>query len=147
MGMYTELVLSVELRKERPANVIPVLTYLINGEGDEPTDLPDHPFFEKRRWRMVGRGSSYYFANPEPIGRLHLGNITKTYHFTMWCNLKNYQGEIEAFCDWLAPYVHTWGREILGWTRYEEEDVPTLIAFGPDGVEFINVPIPAESFG
>jgi len=145
MGMYTELALSVEFVKDIPDEVVEVLEYLVNG-ADEPTRLPEHELFKLDRWQQLGRGSSYYFENPDPVGDFHLDDITHHYHMTIWCNLKNYRGEIWAFCDWIAPYVDAkWGQRIVGFFRYEEDEVPSFVAFKQGKVKFLKVEIVAES--
>ena len=64
----------------------------------------------------------------------------------VWCltgssNLKNYGGEINKFLLWIAPYLHTGAdyKEFLGFTRYEEDDDPTLIYNEKGTLTFIKV--------
>lgn len=48
------------------------------------------------------------------------------WYINVRCNLKNYDGEIGAFLDWIMPWVFA-GPECLGYYRYESDDHPTLI--------------------
>lgn len=121
MGMYTELVLKVDLRKNLPENVEEVLQYLF-GEGEEPTELPYHPFFSCPRWDAIGSSNSYYHV-PKTLNFLSEG-----YLFSR-SDLKNYTDEIAYFLAWVKPYLDHSEGECIGWVWYEEADQPTLINF------------------
>ncbi|WP_447515895.1 hypothetical protein [Clostridioides difficile] len=45
MGMYTEFVCAIELKKDTPKEVINILNNMIEGE-DRYDITPPHPFFE-----------------------------------------------------------------------------------------------------
>jgi len=119
MGMYTELVLKCDVLPDVPENVGQVLNFLFCG-GDEPTDLPDHSFFRCERWQAVGRCNSYYH-HPKTIN-----SYTENYLFSR-SDLKNYDGEIEKFVDWVKPYLNMSAGDCIGWSWYEEAPSPTLI--------------------
>ena len=63
--------------------------------------------------------------------------ITKRYNLNVRCNLKNYDGEISKFLDFIFPYVITYG--FIGYTRYEEFELPYLIWRGEDRIRLLDV--------
>lgn len=119
MGMYTELVLKVKIKHDIPTTDRDVLEYLFNG-GERPKVVPGHAFFEKPNWDMIGRCSSYYHT-PFSLSKI------EGRHLFSRSDLKNYDGEIEAFLDWLRPMIDELEDRCIGWTWYEEESSPTLI--------------------
>lgn len=120
MGMYTELVLKVDLVDNLPSNVIETLSFLFNGGEYEPPYLPDHPFFSKERWKRIGSCSSYGHV-PWSSSKYAEGHIFSR------SDIRNYDGEIQSFLDWLAPYLCEGMYSCIGWVWYEEEQAPTLI--------------------
>ena len=127
MGMYTELHLNAELRKDTPAGVVRLLDAMCDG-ATEPApglEIPGHALFRTIRWPYMLCCASYYFAAQthsevyrDPLGLLYL---------CIRCNLKNYDNEIELFLDWIDQYIDAQKGEFLGFKRYEEENEPTLI--------------------
>ena len=126
MGMYTEVYICSELKKETPMDVI---QYMFSNEDfrelKEPSPLPEHPFFKLSRWSMIGRGSSYYHI-PFSTRDLRWDEISKSFYLVSRSDLKNYDGEIEAFFDWIMPYLDKQEGEFIGYSRYEESDTPKL---------------------
>ena len=120
MGMYTELVLGVELESP-PARLVATLQEMVNEE--EWSDLPG-------RWGWMLQSTSYYFAG-DSYSTLRWDDISDSYFLTVRCDLKNYEGEIESFLQWIAPYVQP--RGFAGYVRYEEDAVPTLLYFVAKG--------------
>lgn len=125
MGMYTEIFLSVELKENTPVEVIDVLKFMFS-DGDEPNPLPDHRLFSLPRWMMIGKCSSYYFV-PSATSRMWFDDIAECWFITSRSDLKNYDGEIEAFFDWLMPFVDANEGQFIGYHRYEEDDAPKLV--------------------
>jgi hypothetical protein len=135
MGMYTECYVNVRLVENLPKKIIEVLEYLFdnswydNDEGmhvqekQEPAALPDHKFFSTCRWRLIGSGASFYHI-PFPTSKILLE--LDQYYLTSRSDLKNYEGEIELFFDWLMPYIDAFEGEFIGYSRYEEDDMPQL---------------------
>jgi hypothetical protein len=120
MGMYTELVLKTTVSETLPPEVEAVLQHLFGGLEDKPDKLPDHEFFTCPRWDFIGQCSSFYH-HPEV-----LNSYTNGYIFSR-SDLKNYAGEIEAFINWLQPYIKEEVGKCIGWSWNEEELVPTLL--------------------
>ena len=136
MGMYTELVLGIELDlQEHERYVLDILKYMC-GDIEELTVSPDkltHPLFQTERWRFMLCCCSYYFDG-QPNSFVTEDEIGCKF-LTVRCNLKNYDSEIEHFLDWIVKYTDYYG-EFVGYMRYEEDDLPTLICFSRDKVNY-----------
>lgn len=124
MGMYTEIFVSVRLHK-MPEDVFSVLQFLVNG-GETPKELPKHEFFDASRWQHVLAMSSYYFI-PRSVTEFFVDDIAKCGFLVSLSNLKNYDSEIEKFFDWLMPFIDAQEGEMVGYYRYEEELLPTVV--------------------
>lgn len=119
MGMYTELVLGVEI--EPNESILSVLKYML-GDADDYGEHYYHDLFTTKRWQIMLRcGSAYFDGQPDS----KLFEDYGEYYLNVRCNLKNYCCEIEEFLDWLRPYIKTDG--FIGYMRYEEHYDPTLI--------------------
>ena len=149
MGMYTALSLGVCLKRDTPEEVAVLLEHM-TGQRYLPEDQPnylcniirgvantagctirdaeklvDHPLFhEANRCFLMLRCDSYYFDFKTNM-RLQRDDIISGYYLSGTSNLKNYDGEIKLFLDWLSPYVDTTG--FVGWTMYEEDYTPTIL--------------------
>jgi hypothetical protein len=132
MGMYTELVLSTQI-KDDPA-VVEIIKFM-GGDGQvtpNPTfELPDHPFFKADRWKHMLRSASYYFT-PMTAFRFERDDIAKSWSLIVRCDLKNYDDEIEKFIDWLSPHLDDHHGQMIGYSRYEESREPTIL-YAPGG--------------
>lgn len=124
--MYTQLCFNAELKEETPRQVISTLRWLL-GEHDD-MDGPLDGNLTDRTWSGMFNGWSFYHA---PAGsksfiRRNRGN---EWYLSVLCDIKNYGGELEAFIEWIKPWVAPRGQDktFLGYTRYEESDEPTLI--------------------
>lgn len=122
MGMYTELVLGVELSSE--PTVIDTLKLMLDGDEENKVVTIDHPLFSTSRWAYMLLCDSFYFDG-QTDSKLVYDENSKSYYLNVRCNLKNYDNEIEKFLDWLCPYIKTEG--FLGYSRYECDADPTLI--------------------
>ena len=71
--------------------------------------------------------SSYYF-DAQPHTALLMDDIGGPYFQTLF-NIKNYDGEIELFLSWIEPYIDAIPGDFIGYWRYEEVTVPTLIYY------------------
>lgn len=122
MGMYTELVFKADIKSDLPADVRTILHAMFSPRDVAKVDveLPDHPFFKCPRWQMIGACSSYYHI-PWATSRFE-----DDYIFSR-SDLKNYDDEINKFIDWVKPYIAAPPGHCIGWSWYEESNVPTLI--------------------
>lgn len=127
MGMYTELHFNVELRTDTPPAVINILRFMVDGSPVHPK-TPDHPLFESERWEWMLQSDSYYF-NADTASTLRWDDIAQSHFLCLRFNVKNYDGEIEHFLDWIMPYVDAFDGDFLGFSRYEESQEPTLIHY------------------
>ena len=126
MGMYTELHFNVELKRNVPQDIIQLLEYMVNGGDEWKHSLPDHELFKSDRWNYMLRCDSYYFS-ADTHSTIRLDSIAKSYFLCIRCNLKNYEDEIESFIDWVMPYIDAYPGDFLGFSRYEETEIPCLI--------------------
>jgi len=121
MGMYTEVFFRAEVDE---------VSYGIMGkiiEGVDPAAFSDvHPFFGLPRAAGVFHCESYY--HPGPFHRLFKHETPlQLWAVSFRSSLKNYDGEIEAFFDWVTPHVFPiLGPQFIGYSLYEEATVPTL---------------------
>lgn len=128
MGMYTELLLGVRLKAETPEHVIQTIHHMRDNTQPMPAEYPSHELFRTERWDwMLRSGGSYYFEAHSGISRFDFDEITCGWQLTVLFNIKNYSGEIEAFVDWIMPWVDAFPGTMLGYKRYEEADEPTII--------------------
>lgn len=138
MGMYTELVLGIEIKPEK--RVLDILKYILGDYDDDEAmrerileDLPLHAFFNCDRWSWMLQSDSFYFDG-QTDSKLFI--INERAYLNVRCNLKNYSDEIELFLDWLKPYIKTIG--FLGYERYEEFDHPTLIYKEDGKIQYVH---------
>jgi len=119
MGMYTEIFFRAEV-DEYAFNIIRSAI----DEGRLPAD-DGHPFFTKPRAEMVFTGGGAYFPGARHSIAEHEG-YHQAYYVSFRADLKNYDGEIEAFFDWVTPHVAEHHRGFIGYSLYEEFETPTL---------------------
>lgn len=142
MGMYTGISIDVFLKSHLPDNVVEalkIMTLVTEWERRPKEKLCEHPLFDCDRWQSVLSGQSAYFPEcqeeqPEVNNRFSRG-LGDLWRLNASASLKNYNGEIDKFLDWLAPYVDTseYGKEV-GWRRYEECRNSTFFTFTEKGV-------------
>lgn len=135
MGIYTELNIGVGLTPSTPDSVIEALNYML-GNKEDVIEVPDHPLFQTEGWRYMLRSDSCYFAGRTDSSMVY-DRATAVYSLNVRCNLKNYDGEISKFLDFIFPYVRTYG--FIGYTRYEESDLPYLIWRDKDRMRLLDV--------
>ena len=125
MGMYTEIFIRANIRRDAPESVRSMLAYLVSSTSEDAPESPDHEFFECARWRYVATCSSYYFpgAIHAAYVRSAIGGEPDT--LNILANLKNYDGEIGKFFDWIDPYLEASPGDFIGYEMYEEDDTPT----------------------
>lgn len=124
MGMYTELIFGAKLKKETPEQVINALMFIIGDVKEKPKDFP----FSDGRIEWMLCGSSYYFGISESVNKMWFDDITKSYHISSRCNIKNYENEIEDFLEWIKPWIDSGSgtREMYAIVIYEEDEEPQI---------------------
>ena len=124
MGMYTELIFGADLKKDTPKNVIEALKYMIGEKKEKPDDFP----LPDGRCEWLFQGSSYYFGVSRPISKIMLDDIGENWILSTRSNIKNYEGEIEAFLEWIKPYIDRGSgeRDMYAIVTYEEDSFPTI---------------------
>jgi len=120
MGVYTEIYVNVDLKKDTPEEVIEVLSAMCFPDCLQ-NKLEGFPV----RWAYLFGNGSYYTPNTS-ARYLRYDDISKQYSLLGKGDIKNYQGEIEEFFEWLMPYIDSSEGDFIGYSRYEEDDVPTL---------------------
>jgi hypothetical protein len=127
MGMYTELRVCCRLKRDIPQDVVDILKWMSSGDhiNGAPPAVPPHPLFECARWRFLFTMGSAYFDDEAASAVVKFGD---QWHVLTVANLKNYDGEIGKFVDWLSPYVDAAPGEVWARHRYEEFDDETLVA-------------------
>jgi hypothetical protein len=131
MGMYTELNISVKIKAEDETKKI--LSYM-TGRSDMDFEIPSHPLFSSPRWKFMLKCDSVYFDHVADSALYGDLCDNKSYILNVRCDLKDYDDEIKHFLDWIYPFTNT--RGFIGYTRYEEDEDPTLIYFTDSGVEY-----------
>lgn len=123
MGMYTELIFGASLKKETPKEVIDILKFMV-GELEEKPQLPSHELFHTDRWDMLFTCGSYYFGFSSSNTFMKLDEIAGCYIISTRATLKNYDSEIEKFCDWIKPYINggSGNNDIYAMSIYEEDE-------------------------
>lgn len=130
MGMYTELHLNCELKKDVSTEALNILQHMLDN-AESIGELPDHPLFRTERWNWMLRSDSYYFQ-ADTHSTLRWDDISNQYYLCIRCNLKNYDNEINLFVDWITPYIDAIDGDFLGFQRYENDDDPTLLYYPND---------------
>lgn len=124
MGTYTELIFGCEFKKDLPFVIQQIIQYLIDdcgfksfftlkeyicniNFGDEYlfNSIINYPFFSTDRWERIFLSSSYYFGVNEPVNKFWFDDISESWRISTRSNIKNYDGEIEHFLDWIKPYI------------------------------------------
>lgn len=118
MGMYTEIYLNVNLKKETSVETVNELVAHIKGE---------------REGRPLCADMSYYTPSTSAF---YSGKDSISGQWSLLCkgDLKNYDKEIEKFVELLKPHVdlNSNGKTFIGYMRYEESIIPTLLYAGEE---------------
>lgn len=118
MGMYTEIFVNVDLKRDTPQSVIDVLQAMCDKDIDAEC-LKDKP----RRWGWLFCDGSYYTPLTS-CGILTYCYITSSYSLLGKGDIKNYDSEIEQFFSFIKPYCEN---DFIGYIRFEEARTPTLV--------------------
>jgi hypothetical protein len=141
--MYTELNCAFSLSKNTPQQIVDILLHMTGQSRTAPDELPPHPLFGDTRWDYMLQSSSVYFDG-DPHSAIRLDEIDGQHRVTIRCNFKNYDDEITKFIDWITPYIDALPGDFIGYSRYEDTEVPTLL-YHPR--LFITPQIPEEIYG
>jgi hypothetical protein len=142
MGMYTELVFGASL--DIPKKEFNILSFLIDPSNKEyPESWPQiWQELSRMRWVLVGQSSYYFGARWQPPF-LHInkndyeqsktpGNVSC--FLSIRSNIKNYDGEIEKFLDWIKPFIEkgsgNW--DMYATVIYEDTEEPTIYYLNKD---------------
>lgn len=124
MGMYTEIYICTGIKQDIKDIDLNVLKFLFMGEN-KPDTLPSHRLFSTPRWHMIGSCSSHYHI-PYSTSDMKYNEIAKQYFIVSRSDLKNYNDDIELFFDWIMPFLNKSEGEFIGYSRYEETNIPKL---------------------
>lgn len=122
MGMYTEFYFRAFLKEEASE----LADWLESEKPWEGVKFDDHEFFSCARWVSIfcSGGAVYQHSHPKIFRRVPYSGECELF---IHSSLKNYCSEIDQFLDWIRPFVSDrYGDMFLGYTLYEEDDVPTL---------------------
>ena len=122
MGMYTSLELNCEMR-DKP----PLMDHLLGLE-----DVVGAEF----ECGMMNRSSLYF-----NYGRSHSKFYQEFgyYYLTTRFNIKNYHRQIQDILEYLHMYMDHHDGDYIGTYRYEEDELPTLLIYRDDYIEFKEV--------
>ena len=120
MGMYTELIFGANLSKDTPNEVIEALKYMIGDTEEKPNNFPftDGLF----------REASYCFGVSSPVSKMMYDDIGDNWILSTRSSIKNYDGRIEAFLEWIKPHIDggSGTRDMYAIVTYEEAEVPEI---------------------
>jgi hypothetical protein len=130
MGMYTEIKVECDVRAD--GNALTALRIMFDPTYN-PSDTVKssvafnlhNRFFTCPRWTQIGNMSSAYFDTPCKSSIVAADD--GVWRIRSVSNLKNYDGEIDKFFDWLRPLVVGEPGQVIGHQQYETEDEPTLV--------------------
>jgi hypothetical protein len=139
MGMYTEMVLGVRLRRD-PARDAPLAWALGYPDAEQPGG-EGFWTFDRSNGFLGGGGLVTWGIAPvlRPAWE-HLKPDHPEYldELVVWTSIKNYDLVLDRFLDWLGPFVRfrehpsLERRTHVGWMRYEEADHPYLLYWDPE---------------
>ena len=137
MGMYTEILLTCDLVEDTRKDIVNWLSAMIDYNSileDVGEKAPNE--MTSTRFRNGLLGGSYYFYG-QPMMEFDYDDISKTHHLTVLTNIKNYENDIERFINMLTPYIKAWEGDMLGYVRYEEDRLPTVMMWNGNEIEYI----------
>lgn len=119
MGTYTEVLLRTKLKYNLESDIESVFNFLFNN-GDKPTAIPNHAFFECRNWQRFGRCS---YSNFQTFSYINDGYLCSRF------DVKVVAKDIDKFLDWIEPYIDKNEQDYvcIGWYWYEKEQQPELV--------------------
>jgi len=119
MGDYTEIFVNADLKENTPTEVIETLRAICT--GDHKSEYLEN---KPGRWSMLFNNGSYYTPLTH-CGELSFDDIAGYYSIIGKGDIKNYEGEIEKFFDFIKPWCKA--DTFIGYVRCEYAREPTLI--------------------
>ena len=135
MGMYTELYLGLEIKKDIPMslqNWLLANNKDLNKTYEEISKMCPNKELEETNLSTLA-GGSYYFDAQQHYEFVY-DDISLTYYLTMGVNIKNYDNDIYKFLKLITPYITTIGH--IGHIRYEEHEFPTILMFDGENINY-----------
>ena len=124
MGMYTEIRTNLIISDPKAAQVV---RWMCRPTPAPPFEFPDHPLFRCSRWNvMLVMHSAYFNENYRKLTDLGGGRL----YVNTCSNLKNYDGEVCKFAEWITPYCEPQSLPIV---TEEYEDGRNLVRYFQDG--------------
>lgn len=127
MGMYTELILGAQLKKDTPSYIIEAFDYVIN--KDDSAEISDEAktFIDEYSLYTLFYCTSYYFGVIDSTRSFRYDSIAGQWCISTRANLKN-GGRIEKFLEFIKDYIEDGSgpTNIFAYVQYEESDFPTL---------------------
>lgn len=123
MGMFTELTLNCELRRDVPDFVINTIKYMLDIIKEPQEGYP----FTSGRFPIILLGSSAYFLDTNPT-IFKFDELDNIWLLSTRSNIKNYNNEIETFIEWLKPYVKAGvgSHDLYASVLFETNKTPTM---------------------
>jgi hypothetical protein len=118
MGMYTEIYVNVDLKENTPEEVINTLRAICEFDYDS-----EYLVNKPTRWSFLFGNGSYYTPCTS-VCHLTFDAISNQWSLLGKGDIKNYEGEIEQFFEYIEPWVED---KFMGYMRYEEHDEPKLM--------------------
>jgi hypothetical protein len=111
---------NVDLKRETSEEVLAVLRAMCGGE--DKTALDGKP----ERWARLFDNGSYYTPLTS-CANLTFDEIRNCWSLLGKGDIKNYENEIEAFFEWLMPWVDAKEGDFIGYKRHENDQKPDLV--------------------
>lgn len=124
MGMYTEFKFHAKLHPDIPTSVILVLENLMNWT-ESLSGYANHEFFSCPRKFALFSGTDAVTDVEQP----KLQKWDHGYFLKIHSSFKNYDSEIQKFCDWISPWIYEFDGTSIGFKHYEEYSKPTELIF------------------
>jgi len=132
MGDYTEFHFNAQLKANTPSEVVVTLNQML-GHTKIGQERPKHPLFSTDRWDIMLTCDSAYF-DAESHSTLRYKRTAESYYLCIRSNFKHYDKEIPLFLDWIHPHLDKLEGGFLGFYRYEETEIPTLLYMVKKGI-------------
>lgn len=104
MGSYTELIFGAQLKENTPNDVIETVKWLLSPNQTSTPLFPESWKQTRISW-MFKSGGSYYFGAQSGNSYFTFDEISKSWRLSARFNIKNYDGEIEKFLEWIKPWI------------------------------------------